>query len=145
MTIYTIGYTKKPLRRFMQLLRDAAVDGVFDVRLRNTGPLAGWAKRDDLAFILETFGVAYTHRPELAPTAELLDRYRRDHDWARYETEYPSIIAKRAVLPEVLELLGRFQRPCLLCSEHEPTRCHRRLLCEQLVAHSPALEVVHLQ
>jgi len=51
--LYTVGYTRKPLRRCMELLREAEVDIVVDVRLRNRGQLAGWAKRDDLAFILE--------------------------------------------------------------------------------------------
>ncbi len=128
----------------MDLLRDAGVDAVVDVRLRNTGQLAGWSKRDDLAFILDTFGIAYHPRPEVAPTPELLDRYRRDRDWARYEIEYPRIIAERATLPAFAELLNRFERPCLLCSEPEPTRCHRRLLCERLVAGQPGLDVVHL-
>lgn len=120
------------------------MDAVVDVRLRNTGQLAGWSKRDDLAFILEMLGIGYQHRPEVAPTAELLDRYRRDHDWAHYEAEYPRIIAERGVLPEIAAELRQFQRPCLLCSEPEPTRCHRRLLCEQLVALQPDLEVVHI-
>jgi len=144
LTVYTIGYTRKPLRRFIELLRGAGVDAVIDVRLRNTGQLAGWSKRDDLAFILEAFGIAYHHRPEVAPTPELLDGYRRDHDWERYEVEYPRIIAGRAALPAISEFLSRFERPCLLCSEHEPTQCHRRLLC-QLVAGQLPLQVVHLQ
>lgn len=144
MTLYTIGYTQKPLRRFVQLLQEAQVDAVIDVRLRNTGQLAGWSKRDDLAFILETFGIGYHHRPDVAPTPELLDRYRRDHDWERYEAEYPGIIAQRGVLPDLAALLDQRERPCLLCSEPQPTRCHRRLLCEQLTVLRPNLEVVHL-
>lgn len=143
--MFTVGYTQKPLRRFVQLLRDAGVDAVVDVRLRNTGQLAGWSKRADLAFILETFGIDYHHRPEVAPTAELLDRYRRDHDWPRYEVEYPRIIAERGVFPAFTHLVEQFERPCLLCSEAEPTRCHRRLLCDQLVARQPTVEVIHLR
>ena len=144
MTVYTVGYTKKPLRRFIDLLRVARVDAVIDVRLRNTGQLAGWSKRDDLAFILEVFGIAYHHRPEVAPTPELLDGYRRDHDWQRYEVEYRRIIAGRGVLPAISELLSRFERPCLLCSEDDPTHCHRRLLWELMAGELP-LHVIHLQ
>ena len=57
-TIFTIGHTKKSLERFIRLLQDAEVDAVIDIRLRNTSQLAGFAKRDDLAFILrEGFGI----------------------------------------------------------------------------------------
>ena len=144
MILHTVGFTQKPLRGFIGLLREAGVDAVVDVRLRNNGQLAGWSKRDDLAFILETFGIAYHHRPELAPSPEILDRYRADHDWPRYEVEFSPLIESRAVLPNTLIFLDQFQRPCLLCSEPAPDRCHRRLLAEGLAARRPGLEIVHL-
>ena len=75
--LYTIGYQRKPLARFIGDLQAAGVDGVIDVRLRNTSHLAGYTKRDDLAFLLrEGFGIEYEHRPELAPTPEIFDAYR---------------------------------------------------------------------
>ncbi len=51
-TVYTIGFTKKPLRHFVELLQASHVDALIDIRLRNVSQLAGWAKRDDLAFVL---------------------------------------------------------------------------------------------
>jgi len=65
-TLYTIGYKGKPLSDFIGQLREAGVDVVIDVRLRNTSHLAGYTKRDDLAFLLrEGFSIAYEHRPDL--------------------------------------------------------------------------------
>jgi uncharacterized protein (DUF488 family) len=142
--LYTIGYTQKPLRRAIHLLRDAEVDAVIDVRLRNSSQLAGWAKRDDLAFILETFGIGYQHQTNVAPSDELLDTYRRDHDWDRYVEGYHALLEARGVLDEFEAVLGQYQRPCLLCSEAKADRCHRRLLAELLGARLPDLSVVHL-
>lgn len=34
---------------------------------------------------------------------------------------------------------------CLLCSEHEPAHCHRRLVAEYLQRSYPAVEIVHLK
>jgi len=62
-TLCTIGFAKKSLRKFIGLLQDAGVTKVIDIRLHNTSQLAGYAKRDDLEFILETFGIAYEHVP----------------------------------------------------------------------------------
>ena len=73
--IYTIGFTQKTLRQFVTLLREAEVDGVVDIRQNNTSQLAGFAKRDDLAFILETQGIGYLEEKRLAPTLDLLKRY----------------------------------------------------------------------
>ena len=99
-TIYTIGYTKKTLEHFIRLLQEAGVDAVIDIRLRNTSQLAGFAKRDDLAFLLrEGFGIEYEHRPELAPTLEILKAYKTDGDWAAYEREFLSLLDSRNTPP----------------------------------------------
>jgi uncharacterized protein (DUF488 family) len=144
-TIYTIGYTKKSLQRFIGLLQKAGVDAVIDVRLRNTSQLAGFAKRDDLAFLLrEGFGIAYEHVVELAPTAGILDAYKKDHDWSAYEREYPQLLAERDALAIGRRLLERYQRFCLLCAEDTPDHCHRRLLAEYLAERINDLEIVHL-
>jgi uncharacterized protein (DUF488 family) len=142
--VATIGFTQKPLRRFVDLLRGAEVDLVVDVRLHNKSQLAGWSKRDDLDFILETFGIGYTHRPELAPSAELFDRYRKSRNWTNYEQEYPRLLEERQVYDSLHDLLARNERACFLCSEAQPERCHRLLLCEQLRVRYPTLEVIHL-
>ena len=144
-TICTIGHTRKSLRQFIGLLQEAGVDAVIDVRLRNTSQLAGFAKRDDLDFLLrEGFGIAYEHVVELAPTAEILDAYKKDHDWSVYEREYPQLLAERDALAIGRRLLERYQRPCLLCAEDTPDRCHRRLLAEYLAERISDLEIVHL-
>ncbi len=70
-----------------------------DTRLRNTSQLAGWAKRDDLAFLLrEGFGIAYEHIPLFAPSDELLDRYHADRDWDAYVPAYHALLAARPIL-----------------------------------------------
>ncbi|GAC1447557.1 MAG: hypothetical protein PVSMB4_03200 [Ktedonobacterales bacterium] len=144
MILYTIGFTQKTLRQFVGLLREAGVDGVVDVRLNNSSQLAGYAKRDDLAFILETYGIGYYEERRLAPTAPLLDAYHRDRDWEAYASAFEALLTQRP-LPEVFERIeGQFARPCLLCAEPEPTRCHRRLVAEAFMRLRPALEVRHL-
>ena len=143
--IYTIGHTKTSLERFIRRLQDAEVDAVIDIRLRNTSQLAGFAKRDDLAFILrEGFGIAYHHFPELAPTDEIFDAYRAEGDWPAYEREFRRLLAERDSAAVGSELLGRYQHLCLLCSEPTADHCHRRLVAEWWVANLGDLEVIHL-
>jgi uncharacterized protein (DUF488 family) len=144
-TIFTIGHTQKSLERFIRLLQDAGVDAVIDIRLRNTSQLTGFAKRDDLAFILrEGFGIEYHHYPQLAPTGEILDAYKADSDWSAYEREFRLLLAERDVVPMGSELLERYQRPCLLCAEPAADHCHRRLVAEWWVENLCDVEVIHL-
>jgi uncharacterized protein (DUF488 family) len=144
-TIYTIGHTKKSLERFIQLLQAAGIDAVIDIRLRNTSQLAGFAKRDDLAFLLrEGFGIEYEHRPELAPSAEILDAYKADGDWTAYEGAFLPLLAERDAETAGRELLDRYHHPCLLCAEPTPDHCHRRLVAGWWAERLPDLEVIHL-
>ena len=50
MEIYSIGFTKKTAQQFFGLLRGAGIKRLLDVRLNNVSQLAGFAKREDLAF-----------------------------------------------------------------------------------------------
>ena len=144
MTIYTIGFTKKSLREFIEALRAAGVRRVVDVRLRNTSQLAGWSKQPDFAYLLEAgFGIAYEHHPEFAPTPELLDGYKRDGDWPRYEERFKKLLAKRRPEIETRALLEQ-EGLCLLCAEPAPEQCHRRLVAEYFVELDPRVEVKHL-
>lgn len=144
-TICTIGHTKKTLERFIRLLREADVDAVVDIRLRNTSQLAGFAKRDDLAFLLrEGFGIEYEHRPDLAPSAEILDAYKLDKDWLAYESAFRPLLEERGAEAIGWEVLSRYGRPCLLCAEPMPEHCHRRLVAEWWAEQLSDLEVIHL-
>jgi uncharacterized protein (DUF488 family) len=143
--VYTIGYKSKPLRAFIGQLRDAGVDAVIDIRLRNTSHLLGYTKRDDLAFLLqEGFGIAYEHRPELAPTEEILLAYREDSDWATYETQFRPLLKERVAHEMGRDILARYSAPCLLCAEPTVECCHRRLVAEHWRQHIPDLIIVHL-
>ncbi|HUT14938.1 MAG TPA: DUF488 domain-containing protein [Anaerolineae bacterium] len=145
LTLYTTGYERRPLAEFIGLLQSAGVDAVIDVRLRNTSHLAGYTKRDDLAFLLrEGFGIAYEHHSELAPTAEILSAYREDQDWPGYVTRFTALLAERQADTVGRDVLARYRAPCLLCYEAVAEQCHRRLVVEMWAAHIAGLIVVHL-
>jgi uncharacterized protein (DUF488 family) len=145
MEIATIGFTRRTAQDFFDTLRRAGIQRLVDVRRRNTSQLAGFAKRDDLAFFVEELvGADYQEAPLLAPTDELLDAYRGGRlTWPQYEAAYRRLLDQR----EVHRLLDRalFETPAvLLCSEHSAARCHRRLAVEHLAAHWGDVTPVHL-
>lgn len=145
MDVFTIGFTKKSAEVFFGFLKNAHVKKLIDVRLNNASQLSGFAKKNDLKFFLgEICNSEYVHIPELAPTKEILNAYKsRDISWEDYEDRFINLMAKRHVerliKPELLD------HGCLLCSEHEPHFCHRRLVINYLNEHSDLnLKVKHL-
>ena len=118
---------------------------VVDVRLHNISQLAGFAKKDDLAYFLKSIcGMDYVHLTELAPTPAMLDEYRKARgDWATYEQRFLSLIKQR----RIEQTLSRdvIAGSCLLCSEEKPHHCHRRLVAEYLQQHWDNVEIIHLQ
>src|SRR5438132_3261540 len=99
MRVFTIGFTKKSARQFFDALRKSRAKRVLDVRLNNVSQLAGFAKRDDLAYFLrEICGADYVHEPLLAPTQELLDAYKKQKGcWDDYERDFLDLMAERRI------------------------------------------------
>lgn len=145
MRVYTIGFSKKSAEEFFGKLMDVGIKRLVDVRLNNTSQLAGFAKRDDLAFFLKHLcGAEYIHEPLLAPTQEMLDAYKKKQDtWQDYEQKFLALMAKRKIEEKISKEL--FSIPTvLLCSEDSAKRCHRRLVLEYLQEKWGGLEVLHL-
>jgi uncharacterized protein (DUF488 family) len=142
--LFTIGFAKKPAQRFFSLLIEAGVRRVLDIRLNNVSQLAGFTKQDDLRYFLKTLGgMDYQHLLQLAPTKEILARFRKEGgDWPAYEREFLELLARRRVeeglSPELLD------RACLLCSEESPEHCHRRLAAEYLRDALGDIAIIHL-
>ena len=144
MKVSTIGFTRKSAQRFFELLRESGAKRIVDVRLNNGSQLAGFAKKDDLAwFARELCGVDYVHLPILAPTKELLSGYRNGQiGWGDYETEFFRLMEERRIESELSREVIDFG--CLLCSEDQPHHCHRRLVAEYLNGHWGGLTINHL-
>lgn len=145
MRLATIGFTKKSAERFFSLLRNAGVTCLVDIRLHPGGQLAGFAKADDLPYFLRQLAACkYRHMASLAPTPELLNAYRQDHDWPRYAAGYADLLRVRDIPAALDEPFWRANTCCLLCSEATPDHCHRRLLAEAIAVRWPEVAIVHL-
>ncbi|MDJ0581510.1 DUF488 domain-containing protein [Crocosphaera sp.] len=140
----TIGFTKKTAQEFFEILKEANIKRVIDIRLNNVSQLAGFAKKKDLQYFLkEIADIDYIHLVDLAPTKEILDDYKKNkREWSVYEQKFTDLITKREIEkkldPEIIE------DSCLLCSEAKPHHCHRRLVAEYLSNHWGNMKINHL-
>ena len=144
MKLFTIGFTKKSAEAFFTKLKRSGAKRVVDVRLNNVSQLAGFAKRNDLQFFLrEICHMDYVHVPELAPTQDILDEYKKNKgDWVVYEQKFLELMRKREIEKKIAPAV--IADGCLLCSEDKPHHCHRRLVAEYLKSHWSDVEVSHI-
>ncbi|QTA93072.1 DUF488 domain-containing protein [Desulfonema magnum] len=142
--LFTIGFTKKSAEKFFTTLNQAGVKRVVDVRLNNVSQLAAFAKRDDLCYFLKTIcNIDYIHIPKLAPNKDILDEYKKNKgDWSVYEKQFLSLMSERKIEKNMSGNLKHGD--CLLCSEHDPLQCHRRLVAEYLNEKWRNIEIMHL-
>jgi uncharacterized protein (DUF488 family) len=144
MKLFTIGFTKKSAETFFTRLQSAGVQRLVDVRLNNVSQLAGFAKKNDLAWFTKTIcKIDYIHVPSLAPTADILDAYKKHKgDWSLYERQFLSLMQSRKIEETTPHEL--LDGACLLCSEEKPHHCHRRLVAEYLRERWGAVEIEHI-
>ncbi|MFL5833994.1 MAG: DUF488 family protein [Solirubrobacterales bacterium] len=146
MEIFTIGFTRTTAEDFFERLRSNRIERLLDVRLNNKSQLAGFAKRNDLAYFLrELLGADYEHTFLLAPTQDILDDFKKKKEmpWEEYEGRFLSLMRERRI-EERLKPAEFARRTVLLCSESTPEQCHRRLVAEYLRDCWDDVRVIHL-
>jgi len=142
--LYTIGFTKSPARKFFGRLTTAGVTRVLDTRLNRISQLSGFAKQEDLRYFLsEVSNITYDIEDALAPTADILDAYRKKEiSWDEYARRYLDLLVKREIDRKLR--IEDLHQTCLLCSEATPEHCHRRLAANFLAESRSDVQIVHL-
>src|SRR5579871_4101807 len=134
LTIWTIGHSTRPVAELVELLRQAEVTLLVDIRAVPPPALAA-------------AGIAYRHLPALGGlrgrqkgvrSSNLLWRseaFRNYADYAASSTDF------RAGLRELIDLAAD-RRSAIMCAEAVWWRCHRRIVSDYLIV--SGLSVRHI-
>lgn len=133
MEILSAGTSGTSAEHFFDRIDFASATAVVDIRLHRSSQLAGFAKERDLRYFVPRLTSAiYLVESKLAPAESDLKSYRNKLiAWAEYEERYLRGIEERRIT-ETIDFERWGDRPVLLCSEPEPSHCHRRLAAEYL-------------
>lgn len=142
--LFTVGFTRKNMREFAELLTACKINRVVDIRLRPISQYSGFAKQEDLEFLLELLNIDYLHLPILAPDNYLLDKYHKDYDWQFYEKRFKELLKERNIDELLIKVCNSSGNICFLCAEDLPEKCHRRLVAEHAKSLLSDCEIVHL-
>jgi uncharacterized protein (DUF488 family) len=142
--LFTIGFTKKSAEVFFELLKKNNIRTLIDIRLNNVSQLAGYTKKEDLKYFLKKIcNIDYLHITDLAPTDDILKRYRtKIINWIEYESLFKDLLNTRH--PENYIKPERLDYACLLCSECDATHCHRRLVAEYFKFIYKGINIIHI-
>ena len=139
-TVYTIGHSTQPVERFLELLEKHRVTAVADVRSSPYSRHAPQYCTDDLRASLKDSGVAYVFLGE-----ELGARSNDDtcyvEDIVSYEKLANTSLFKGGI-QRVEDGCKRY-RIALMCSERDPTECHRTILVSKILSER-GVEIKHI-
>jgi uncharacterized protein (DUF488 family) len=130
----TIGYEGVTIDQVVEVLRDATVALLVDVRAVPQSRKPGFSKRQ-LAATLDEAGIAYVHLQGLGTPKPGRDAVRAGHP-ERMEVIFREHMTSDRAQAELAQAKGlvRDRKACLLCFERDHTTCHRRLVAEMIVA-----------
>ncbi len=142
MRIWTIGHGTRTSEELVATLQQADVETLVDVRRFPGSRRNPQFNQAALAEELERAGIAYLHPPDLGGRRSGVlgeDRFAclRVSAFRSYAAWMSSDQWQRAIA----QALG-LARPCFMCAETLPWRCHRRLIGDFLTARE--VDVVHL-
>ena len=142
MRVFTVGHGTRPIEELLEVLEEAGVRTLVDVRRFPSSRRQPQFDQPALAAAVEEAGVAYRHAVELG--GRLSGEPGEDRFACIRVAAFRSYAARMGVLEWQAALAGSLAEPgpCFLCAETLWWRCHRRLIAELLDARGH--EVVHL-
>lgn len=138
---YTIGYEKKDIDQFLNLLISNNIDLLIDVR-KNPFSMNFLYIKDALRKKLKDVGIEYLHIPELGIDSEYRQNLNNKDDYEELFKKYREILPLKEVYINRIIELGMEKRIALLCFEADVNLCHRREIAKVIL--SKNYEVVNL-
>jgi uncharacterized protein (DUF488 family) len=136
---YTIGHSTRTIAEFVDLLREANVSLVVDVRTVPRSRTNPQFNRDALPESLASYEIGYEHIAELGGLRgrqRLVEpspnRYWENKSFRNY-ADYALTDAFRIGLTELRDL-GGVRVTAIMCAETVWWRCHRRIIADYLLA-----------
>ena len=154
MILRTVGHGNRSAEELIDLLKDAGVSYVVDIRSIPHSVRFPHFGSQALRSSLRRAGIDYIYLGDLLGGKPLPHEEAADTQWKQghLDARLVASLRRTARWREGLRKLAALVRDrananesgCLLCSESDPTKCHRSLVALELASELPRLEVSHL-
>jgi uncharacterized protein (DUF488 family) len=134
--LWTCGHSTRTLQEFVELLTQAGIEQVADVRRYPTSRRLPQFEQAALAAGLARHGIGYVHFPDLGGMRQQRlpdspNRAWKEEAFNAYADHMRSAAFSQALAQ--LEALAGQGRVAVMCAEALPQHCHRRLLADLLL------------
>jgi uncharacterized protein (DUF488 family) len=140
--LFTVGHSNHSADRFLGNLATRQVDVLVDVRSWPGSRFAQWADRKSLPSLLRSIGCSYVYLGQ-----ELGGRPEGDEFYDAAGHVLYGRVAKSDDFRRGMQRLMRGladHRVAVMCSEEDPTHCHRRLLVSKVMSEA-GVEIAHIR
>jgi uncharacterized protein (DUF488 family) len=144
LTVFTIGHSNHPIERFLELLKQHAIEELADIRRFPGSRKHPHFNRERLQEILDAQGIAYRWLESLggrrgaASNAVSENLAWRNVSFRNY-ADYLATEEFRAGVGGLVEDTSQ-RRTAMMCAEGLWWQCHRRLVSDYLAANGVAVE-----
>lgn len=121
---YTIGFAKKTVEQFLELLKAKGVKTLLDMRKNPVSMFRPEFNKDNISKVLRENKIKYMHYPKLGVPEEIREELAKTGDYDRFFRWYDENVI-RTTLAESVDFETLSYPLALMCVELDPTKCHR--------------------
>ena len=143
-TIYTIGYEGLAFEEFLEFLIDNKIEQLLDIRELAISRKNGFSKGRLNSYLREA-GIRYKHMSSLGSPKNIRHELRENWNYKRFFKEYREHMKDdEDIINDLTDLegLSKMRKTAIMCYEQDWTKCHRRIICEEL--HKRGWKIIHL-
>ena len=141
-TLYTIGHSNRSLTDFLELLERHGIESLVDVRSAPYSRYVTHFNRADLEYSVESHKIRYTYLGAELGGRPPGDEFYDEHDHVLYYRVAQAPFFRGGIEKLIEE--GAVYRTAFMCSEEDPTNCHRRLLIARVLM-DEGVRVIHIR
>jgi uncharacterized protein (DUF488 family) len=142
MTVFTIGHSNHPIETFLDLLKQSEIKVVVDVRSSPHLRYATHFNKDEIQRSLKNQNITYLFLGDAIGGRPTAKGYYDDEGHVLYNYVAESKTFKQGIRRLMSDIAAG--RVAILCSEEDPTDCHRRLLIGRVLREN-GTQVLHIR
>jgi len=121
---YTIGFAKKTVEQFSELLKAKGIRTLVDVRRNPLSMFRPEFNKESISKVLKENRIKYVHYPELGVPEEIREELAKTGDYDRFFKWYDENVL-RNILAKLVDFETLDYPIGIMCVELDPTKCHR--------------------
>lgn len=129
--LYTIGYESKNIGDIIFQLKNRGISTLVDVREIPISRKKGFSKTVFSEYLNKN-GIEYIHLKKLGSPKDLRKELKQSKDYISFFKKYLEYIQLHKSIIDDLYRIILEKNCCLMCYEKLPSKCHRKIICNEI-------------